>query len=216
MLFLTLTSNVYGQNSFEVHVGPTFPIGDFSSTFHGAGGAGIGIGAGMEYALPISENGLELFFGADFFYNGLNKSTKDGLKNILLMFGATDVEFDYNHYINLPLSAGVKYWFQEKGKASFFVKGGITYNFLTISDSKSTVTVTDDVIVSSVSYDTKNRLGIRLGLGALIGEKATITFNYLALGEHDITANTLSGNERDLIEGVQNVSLMNLALGIKF
>ncbi|MEO9870458.1 hypothetical protein [Ekhidna sp.] len=204
------------QNSFEIHAGPTFPVGDFSTTFEGAGGAGIGVGLGVEYTLLISENGHKIFFGFDFLYNDLKKETKDGVENILRSFGATIVKFDHSHYINSPLSAGLKYRLHQDEKLSIFMIGGITYNILNISDSEFTTELDDETFTSRIEYDIENRFGIKIGIAASIGNRAIVSLNYLGLGDHDIEGRTVTDDEVELLKGTQNVSLLSLAIGIKF
>ena len=214
ILFSMVAFNSYAQNSFEMHIGPTFPTGDFSSALHGAGGASIGFNVGLEYSFPVSDKGFQVFVGTDFFYNELKKETKDLVTGLLTSFGATSVDFDHSKYYNIPISTGVKYWLETTETASFYFDAGLTLNFLKITDATSEVRTDVGNINSTIQYEDATKIGFRLGVGALIKDKILTSADYLLLGDHNVSSRINTDGEIEQLEGIQNVSFFRIRLGL--
>jgi hypothetical protein len=194
------------QGYFQLHVGPSFPLSDFADdnmdNDH-SGGAGIGFNLGGKYLYQINTNGLGLFIGADFNYNGLKSSVKDDLEN---SFGSSgNIDIKYYKYINVPLLAGLNYtvYANEQIAGPDFLK-------------MTNMTVEADNEKVELNFKLSTQLGYKIGGGLLINDKYVVGLDYLGLGGHSIKGEMqYNGDTQDLDNLKQKVSLLTLTFGIK-
>jgi opacity protein-like surface antigen len=102
--------------------------------------------------------------------------------------------------------------YQADDKISVFSNAGIAFNFLKITNMDLTAsgqTVTQEM---DVAYG----IGFKIGGGILIKQKASISIDYLALGNHDFDGRIESSGYSEAIDGEGKVDLVTLTLGIKF
>ena len=209
---------------FSVHLGPSIPISDFASSDgnNTDGGAAVGLNVGLEYIYPLSETGLDILGGIDFSYNGLNKETKDKIKDGAIedastLFQTNDVNIKYFKYINVPITAGLNYTFQVDDEMAVFANAKLALNFLKITDFE--VEYGGEKLI--FRYDLANNLGFTIGGGFLINQKISVSIDYLGLGEHDINATFIyTGPDPDIDnesgEIRIRVDILTLTLGCRF
>lgn len=90
LVLLISTCSVIAQNSLDIKVGVASPLSDFGSqdiNDENAGGAALGFNIGLKYTYQLSDNGLGLFAGLDFNYNGLSKDIKNDIEDLYESIG---------------------------------------------------------------------------------------------------------------------------------
>lgn len=203
-------SKMVAQGTFKFHVGPSFATSDFGDddvSDDDAGGAGIGINAGLDYLYPLTETGLSLFGGLDVSFNGLKGEYKEDIED---QVGNVDVTF-FN-YINVPISGGLYYEFKPGGNIDLFGNAGLAYNFLKVTNFK----LEDGNSEVEFNYGLTNNLGFRLGAGLILNEKTTFAVQVYNLGEHDLDIEReATGQQEQNIDGEQNVSFVTLTIGFR-
>jgi len=206
----------YSQSSFNIHLGPSIPLLDYSSENidnEDAGGAGIGINFGLQYTYQLTESGLGLFAGLDFNYNGLKKDVKDDLEKIFEDLVVTNIYFTHYKYFNIPVSAGLKYKYDADDKIALIGNAGLTINFLKVSDF---IIKVDGLKITS-EFDLANSIGFKIGGGILINSRTSIMIDYLGLGKHDINGETkASGLTSKDIDVDQKVDMLTITVGFNF
>ena len=206
-LFLSAVS-LSGQGAFKFHVGPSFATSDFGDdnvNDDDAGGAGIGINAGLDYLYPLTDNGLYLLGGLDISFNPLKGEYKEDIED---QFGNADVTF-FN-YINVPVSAGLYYQFSPSEQVALFGNAGLAFNFLKITNFK----IENENSEVDLSYGLTNNLGVKLGAGLILNGKTTLAVNVYNLGEHDLDIEREATGQQDrTIDGEQKISFVTLTVG---
>ncbi|HNW54639.1 MAG TPA: hypothetical protein PKN21_10240, partial [Bacteroidales bacterium] len=134
MLFAILFSaNAYSQSKCSIHAGAAFPMGEFGSDSQNdeyAGGAAVGFNIGGKYLSTLNQNGIGVFVGGDFNYNGLKSSVKDDMKKI----SSPGVDLTFYKYINIPLTAGLNYTYKANSQVSLFGELGVGADFLKVTN----------------------------------------------------------------------------------
>ncbi len=215
-LLLFATSETLSQNGFDIKVGIASPLSDFGSEDSNndkAAGAAIGFNIGLKYTYQLSDNGLGLFAGLDFNYNGLTRDTKNDIEEAFESLGLLGADYTFYNYYNIPFSGGVNYTYMANEKVDLFGNAGITVNLLKISD----FVVEGSGIKITSKYDLASALGFRVGGGILFNEKFSIAIDYLGLGRHDINGKARSdGIPTKDIDFDSTVSLLTMRLGYNF
>jgi opacity protein-like surface antigen len=215
LIALFLTGNLYSQSNFSLHVGPSFPLSDFGDDDmddDDTGGAGVGISLGGKYTYKLNDNGLGLYLGADFNYNGLKSSVKDDIEDEFDDMGV-DVDITYIKYVNIPITAGLNYTFKANDQVSLFGDLGIGADFFKVTN----MTFEANNEEMEVNYKLSTQLAYKIGGGLMIKDKYIIGIHYNGLGEHDLKGEMkYDGDTEDLDDSKLKVSLLTFTFGIKF
>lgn len=215
VIAIFLSGNVYSQSSFSIHAGPSFPLSDFGDddfNDDNAGGAGIGLNLGGKYTYQLNENGLGLFLGADFNYNGLKSSVKDDLEEEFDNLGA-DIDIKYYKYINVPIIAGLTYTYKANEQIALFADLGIGADFFKVTNM--TMEANNEEL--EFNFDLSTQLAYKFGGGLLIQDKYTVGVHYNGLGKHNVKGKiSYAGDSEDIDDLKLKVDILTLSLGIKF
>lgn len=208
-------TEMYSQSNVSIHFGPSFPVSDFASDDIDdvdAGGAGVGVNVGLKYVYPLSSNGLGLFAGIDFNYNGLKKDVRDDVEEQFEAMGISDVSYKFYKYINIPVTAGLDYSYQADDKIGVFANAGLALNFLKLTDME--IELNGQTVTTKM--DLASSIGFKIGGGILINDKTSISIDYFGLGEHDLEGEVSSGSNTDDIDTQGKIDLLTLTIGFKF
>ncbi len=242
IVFSVYSTDVFSQVGMKVHVGSSIPISKFESSEineenTGGGAVGLNIGLQLTQSLPI--NNLGLFVGIDFLYN----RTKSGLRNELakkskediwdarIYYSSYDYDVSLNNYINIPISTGLYFFKKINNRVSLKVETGLVYNFLKITDMKTTVS-RDEYYFEGNGFNMKNivderfktkfdfasNFGYKVGCGLIFNEKTSVAINYFALGKHDADGeiSRLSDGYTREWERSLKVDIVSLTIGLMF
>ena len=192
------------QGRFNFHIGPTIPIDDFGDDE--IGGAGIGLGLGIEYIYPLTETGVGLFFGADINYNATTSDYEEYFIDVVgritrHYIDKNDVTFF--KYINIPVSTGLNYTFKADDKLSVYTNLGLAVNLLKITDF-----TVEEV---SETFDLANSFGVKIGGGIILNNNIYISLNYFGLGKHKIKSEVKSFR----IKAKREISMLTLTIGFR-
>lgn len=214
--FVFISLNAFSQQNFQIHIGAGLPLSDFSnddfSDSEYAGGATTGINLGFNYTYPIS-NGLGLFTGVDININGLNDDSQEDLENLVTANGIIEADVKQSRYINVPLSAGLKYELDLSGSMSLYMNGGVTINFFKTTDFK--VTYPNNEVV--VSYDIDNSVGFKIGAGINVTENVSLGLDYFALGKFNTDGELEIPGIGSINQDIKTkVDLLTISLGYRF
>ena len=214
LLTCFLAINAYSQGSVSIHAGPSIPVSDFGSDDldEDAGGAAIGVNLGLQYVYPLSENGLGIFGGIDFNYNGLKKDVKEKTEELYESLGINDADIKYYKYFNIPITIGLNYTYKPEDKIGVFANAGLALNFLKMTDME--VQVSGETV--STNMDLAYGIGFKIGGGIQFNQKVFLSVDYLGLGQHDIEGKVEATGYSEEIDTELKVSLLALTLGVKF
>jgi len=215
LLSILLSNNVYSRGRTSIHFGPSFPVYDFASDDFdddAAGGAATGINVGLQYVYPLSKNGLGIFGGIDFNFNGLNEDVKDDMEEYIESTGTYNANIKYYNYINVPLTAGLNYSYIADDNIGVFANAGLALNFLKITNME--IEANDEIV--SQEMELANSIGYKIGGGIMINKKTYISIDYLALGKHDLDGVMKSSVQSEDLDGEAKVDLFTLTLGFRF
>lgn len=210
-----MSENLYSQGNFSLHMGPSFPLSDFGKddiNDEDASGATVGLNLGGKYVYKLNDQGLGVYLGADFNYNGLKSSLKDDIEDQFDVSGA-DVDIKYYKYINVPITAGLNYTYKANGQVSLFADLGIGADFFKITNM--TMEVDNEEI--EINFDSSTQLAFKLGGGLLIQDKYIIGLHYNNLGKHNLKSEiSYDGTTVDLGDLELKVDILTLTFGMKF
>ncbi len=212
---LILTVKSYSQGNISIHVGSSLPVSDFASDDsekEDAAGAAVGLNVGVKYIYPITQNGLGIFGGIDFNYNGLKKSVKDDFEEPFEEMGINDLDIKYNKYLNIPITAGLDYTYQPNDNFGVFANVGLAYNLLQVTDME----IKTNGATLTMETDLATSVGFKIGAGVLINEQISVAIDYWGLGEYDTKTTIKSDDGSDDIEGKLKVDLLTLTVGFRF
>ncbi len=164
------------NKGFSVHLGAAFPTGYFADEDNfPQGGAGTGFALGLKKTWALPQNGLGLFLGVDFIYNGANSELKD-------IFDEAD-ESKIPHNINIPVLIGLNYNCDLDSDLSLWFEAGIGPNFRMIS--KAEMSIYDYSYNSTIkeSYKMSTSVALQLGCGFMIKDKVSLGLHYYSLGK---------------------------------
>jgi len=209
LLFVGAPLTLQSQ-SLSGHAGFSFPTGDYGdddSDDNDSGGAGIGVNVGLNYHLPLSDDGLGVLLGADLVFHTLKGDFKDDIEDSF----ANDVDVSHSNYINVPLSAALEYMFPA-GSVELGINAGIAFNLLKVTNFKAEQGNAELEVV----YDISSRLGLRFGGSITLPSGVTIAGTVFAIGEHDIEGEGQNGGQDFDVDTDQTVSFFNLTIGKTF
>ena len=204
------TDHIYSQSRFDVHLGPAFPLSKFG--LYGINeymsNPTIGINTGVKYSYIFTAIGIGANAGIDFMYNGISKEYKDEVEKYELpLMGDTP---DYHEYYNIPFSAGVCYDYRLNDNLLLSSNAGLTVNCFLISDS--------DLGLYNSSTEPAYSIGGRIGAGLIIKERVSINLDYLGLGSHTVSGESIMGLSQTKEEFSTDLSIhmLTLTAGIVF
>ena len=118
--------------SFQIHTGPAFPIGNFADNNKkndNAGYANTGFNIGIKSYLHLAKSNFSLVFGLDFFRNGI-KEWRPSKEMYEVYSHITDFNNrDYPIYLNVPLTVGLNYSYPlSKKKIKIYGEAGVGVN----------------------------------------------------------------------------------------
>jgi len=223
-VFVGFTLHLKAEGNFGLHVGASFPTGDFANdNSDNGGGAGTGLNVGIKYFHPLSSyKGLSLTLGVDYLNNGLDQSTKDILKQQTNTAGISDVVIDYTNYINIPVLAGLNFKQPVDHTLAIFADAAIGVNYSNMTDLVITYKYEGTAIRSTLSFTPLTRLAYQFGGGLLINNNYTIGLHYNLLGSYSFKAKATqesSGYSQtsDVTTNADiKINMLTLSLGIRF
>jgi hypothetical protein len=224
--------NSYGQEAtsapkstggFIISVGPSFPMGDFGDddidydddyTENELLGAGTGIAINFDYILPLSENGIGLFFGVGINYNGLKADYKDDFED---EFEFDEDDITYQRHFSIPVSAGLNYTHNFDETIGLFGNLGLVANVMKITDQEIETSYGD----LTTTYDAKTNIGLRIGGGLILNNRFYFSLNYINAGktkikyEEEFNAEGPYDDDTYKYSNKSKISYLNLTVGIK-
>ena len=180
-LLLGLTK-LPAQGSLSAHIGPAFPTADYGDDDafdDDAGGASIGISAGVLSLYPLSQEGLSLYGSAHLNLHGIKKAYREDIEDLV----GNNADIKFAKHFNLPLSAGLHYAFDLGKNLPVFSNLDLALNFLKITN---TVIEGANNSETTFTYDLASNVGVRIGGGVMIEENISVELNFYGLGSHDI------------------------------
>lgn len=192
-------------------MGPTFPLSDFGDddrTDYDSGLAGVGFCLGITYLYPINDKGLDLYFGADFDYNGLKSSVKDDYENEI----GSGADIKFFKYINVPFMAGLNYTIKANDKISMFTNFGFGPDFMKVTNMK----IEANNRKVELNIKSSANFAYKIGGGLLVNDKLILGLNYSGLGEHNLNAEMkYDGGIGFFDDQKLKVCLLTFSVGIK-
>ena len=175
------------------------------------GGAAGGFNLGSEILVPLKKDNIDFTIAFDLHLNGLNNNVNSYLGNIAQDLADYSAQQFYNAgasqvksecsinsrpvYVNMPLLAGARYTIPASSEISFYVEGGVGYNFISISPCK--ITLKNDLVYNGImynsttnmalSYSTNGSVAFRLGAGLNLGNCISFSAYYYYLGSSDVS-----------------------------
>ena len=226
LVFVLVSFSLYtkAQGKFDLHVGGSFPTGDFKSVdSETGGGASTGLDIGLKYLYPVSSSdGLSLTGGIDWHYNGINQTIKDDFRAQATASGYTNVSIDYFSYINVPVLVGLNYQLPVNKTFAIFGDAGLGINYSKVTDLTMRFSVQGTNATATETFDSSIKMAFQVGAGLLIQKQYTIGLHYNILGSYayngKMTA-TMSGQSQtsDITPtGKISVNILDLTVGILF
>lgn len=244
-LFLLLgISGAFAQTRFAVYAGGAFPMGalkdgklndnDVPEKFvlwneesGNKGYAGLGFNVGMDVNIPITDFGLGLIVGADFFYNGYNSELKDYYKDLVEDYEDAMDDLGWDSYklykgrfMNIPLMVGVNYQLDLSDSFALFAEAAVGPNLRLISKDGMKVVyneVQDNIysdkpstyseIKEYIKYNMAVTFGFKAGIGMMINDMFSVSFDYYSLGSAKVKGERhiiLDDTEQKLDNDVKN------------
>jgi hypothetical protein len=222
-VFVSFTLIAKAQGNIGLHVGASFPLGEFAADNSDySGSAGTGLNVGIKYFYPVSTcKGLSLTAGIDFLDNGLNQNAKDNLKNQTNITGISNISINYSDYINIPLLVGFNYNFPVDKTFTLFGDAALGVNYSTITDLSILFKYQGTQLKSTETFTPLTKLAFQFGGGLLIQNTYTIGLHYNMLGSYSFktkTTNETSGQSQTINGSDADVKINTLTLevGIRF
>jgi opacity protein-like surface antigen len=195
-LSLMFSLNTFAQKNLSVHVGAMLPTGSFADDNGGyLSNAAVGLNLGLEYIYPLKQlQDFDFFGGIDINYDGLKKSYRKDNEDRVSKFPK---------YLNIPLSAGLKYKYKFNDKIALFGKGGVALDFLKVT--KTEVRETHTSWASSTKVDLSVKPGINLSGGCLLNNSIELGITYFLFAEHKLKGTTtiVGKDDRSISENMK-------------
>lgn len=215
------------QTKNELQIGLANPQGKFADDnennflYKGSGLANSGIFLGYKLLSPLNSSGLYWTFNLGIMYNNLEKGYKEELEEDL----EDAKDYTLQKYINIPMLFGLQYESNITEGMSLFGEAGLGLNILKITNYSYEFGDDADIfypIEFLESYKPSAQLGIKIGGGIVLGEKYTISLNYLALGSHKVKYEREESyydmvvSKEKRFEKALPVNSLNISFGIRF
>jgi hypothetical protein len=209
VLALAASTNVSAQTDSAAGKGLTvmgiisLPQGDFAD--EDGGGATMGFGAGLEYAVPMKNSkNLQFVVGGYYIRNPMDVSDIED----------EDVTVDADGWSNFGVLGGVRMT-DLAGISGFYAQGMAGFNMATAGDIEMTDDYYGETLMQTSSTETS--LAISLGVGRKFG-KWDIGVRYLNFGEPEFEVKIEDGDGYELAEGEieQKISMFALTVGYAF
>jgi hypothetical protein len=213
-----LMSKAYSQRPGIIQFGASFPVLEFAdhNTHENAiGGAASGYNIGLHYIMyKFPKSGFAVTWGIDIDYNELQKDYRDDIElRIGLSTHKTNIT-KYSQYVNLPITAGLKYTLTNE-HIGVFANAGLTVNTLKITDM-----VAEDnnqTLIQQMALG--HAFGYKMGGGLLFNKNITVSVDYLTLGNHTILNHVKEIHHYGAIRNEDfklKVKMLSVTLGYKF
>lgn len=204
ILVVSLTTS-NAQRGFELHIGPSFPVGDFAVNdlnSSSAGCAATGFNWGIKYMLPLKQNKLFLNFGMDCFYNEYNSDVK-----------SADPDVDFGTYVNVPFTVGMMFQKTLFNKVSFWGEANMGANVSTITNTTGSYSGSD----YTYEIEPANEFCYSVGMGLLLNNRISLGLYYNALGspKYEYTISGANGYSEKETADALNISTVSFTLGIR-
>ena len=210
LFVLTTVSSTFSQSRFDVHLGLAIPLSNFGlyGMNDDMSDPTVGVNIGGKYSYLFSDNGIGVFVGIDFMYNGINKEYKEEVEEWLEFFNTDQPK--YHAYYNIPFSTGISYDFSLNENLVLSCNAGVTVNCLLISDL--------DIGRYKSSCDPAFGLGGIIGVGLIMKDRVSINLDYLGLGSHTVLCESITGltNYTEEWSTDLNIHMLTLTAGIVF
>ena len=235
----------FAQTRFAVYAGGAFPMGafkdgklndsDYPEKFvlfnqdaGNKGYAGIGFNVGMDVNIPITDFGLGLTIGADYFYNGYNAELKDYYKDLVDNIEEHIDESDIDSYklykgkfMNVPVLVGVNYFLELNDSFGLFAEAAVGPNFRFITKDGVKYEYTEpqeyydnngnlksySEAQSYTKFDMAITFGYKVGVGVMINDMFSIGLDYYSLGSTKVKGENkllYDGDEQKLPNDMKN------------
>lgn len=204
---LSYPSKSMGQKTWEVSLGTSFPLGDFQggdfNRYTGGsnyalfdkgdkGGSDFGLNAGVGMSYPTKINNLSLCLRGDIHFTFLDSKVNDYLDLAADYLGATyGGTFETKRkpkYLNIPLTAGLRYAIPLRDSIALFFEAAAGLNFRYITKYK----IQSEDKSLTMTYESANTLALRFGVGLKVARFLSVSFSYYDLGKSAIKAYTES------------------------
>ena len=224
-VFVSLTLISKAQGNFGLHVGASFPMGDFADDkTDNSGSAGTGLNVGIKYFYPVSTcKGLSLTAGIDLFDNGLNQDATDNFKKQINAnnLGISDLSISSFDYVNIPVLVGFNYNYPVDKTLSLFGDAALGINYSKITDLSILFKYQGTQVKSTETFTPKTNLAFQFGGGLLIQNTYSIGLHYNMLGSYAFktkTTNETSGQSQTSngSDADVKISTLTLEVGIRF
>ncbi len=181
LLLVGLSQKAQSQYYLTPHLGPASPTSP----------AKLGVNIGLQLSRPVFDKGLGLFAGFEV--------TDHGDRSYL---------GDYYKFLNLSLSAGMKYTLHATNNFALFTNTGLLLNYL----------IRTDVTYFSITgkIDSPLKMGLKIGVGLLFFQKFSISANYLGPQKYNMTGEWIINDSMYTIDlGERSIGILTIALGYK-
>ena len=200
-----ISISVYSQGKIGIHVGASFPTGDYGTTdFNNEDAVGMstGVNFGVQYQYSFN-NFASIYGGVDYMSHGFSDDTAEkSTESLDLPVGAS---VKYPKFNSIPFSAGVELKTEVSNNVHAFGQVGPAINFLSIGNMKVSYAGQS----MNVGFDADPHLGLRVGGGLRFG-KLSLSATYFNFGKHDMQTSFQSEIEENEIA----VSMLNVTLGV--
>jgi len=218
--------NLLSQDGLSIHFGLLMPVMDYSVHDRAdpdRGGTTMGIGMGLQYLYPLTEDGLNLYGSANVLYNGYQKPVKEEVEAYyfeLLADASDNYPFTskfsnkFPRIFNIPVSCGLNYTRITGSKVSFFGNAGPVVNFYKYTDFV--------VVATAVNFNYRNytlktslgkALGFKIGCGILVNEKTFLALDFLGLGKYDLDMSFTGGGYSKKFNHRNAVRMITFSVG---
>ena len=223
-VFIGFALTSKAQGNIGLHVGASFPTGDFANDNSDyGGGAATGLNVGIKYFYPLNTcKGLSLTLGIDYMNNGIDQGAKDILKEQAQTSGVSNVVINDLDYINIPVLVGLNYKQPIDNTLALFGDAALGINYSTVTDLVIKFTYESIAIKSTSSFTPLTKVAYQVGGGVMINDNYTIGLHYNLLGTYSfkgkITQEASGYSQTSDASSNANVkiSMLTLSLGIRF
>lgn len=213
--FLFITPVAFPQGNLNIHFGPSFPLNDFGNSDFSeedAGGATIGLNAGIQYYYQLNPQKLSLYGQLDFHYLDLQDDYTDAFEtNYTIPYSTGTLDYNYYSYIMFPVTGGVNYLLTSSQKVKIYGNAGITANFLKMTDMTIELNNNGEI---RYTYEWANNTGYNIGGQLIFNQNTSFAIQYFSCGEHHIDFSKSSPFTTDQeYDSKLTISMLTLTVG---